>query len=296
MSVQEQARRNLVVVRAGELTLHRDWLKGSKTVRNWDLVVSWYGKTAYVPVEDETTVQIEGGKWDGLSKTFAQAPDLLDRYDYVWLPDDDIATTCEAINSLFNLMRAENLLVGQPALSWNSYITYIQTYRVPGLRLRYVDMVEVMVPCFNMAHLKHCLPMIGSTMTGWGLDWIWCRNTSDNYRIAAVFDEVVVSHTRPVGKFLLSLAKEKGEQPIKEFDELVSRYGLIRKKLRMLSYEARTVWFDIKLGPFATQIFIAVTYLLAFPFLRDRSRARKKFLKLFRLRKPDLRTLSLIDT
>ena len=32
----------------------------------------------------------KGGKWEGLHEFFAQHPKLLEKYDWIWLPDDDI--------------------------------------------------------------------------------------------------------------------------------------------------------------------------------------------------------------
>ena len=231
-------RKNLVIIRAGEKTLHRAWLENS-TNRSWDLIVSWYGSTEYEPVADERVMLIKGGKWDGLYKTITALPDLLDQYDYFWLPDDDIATDCDTINRVFDLMRQHGLNVGQPSLSWNSYFTYFVTLNVPGLHLRYTNMVEVMVPCLNVKTLRQVLPLFAETMTGFGLDWVWTRLDEKPERKAAIFDCITVHHTRPVGVFLNGIARASGHDPDTELQKMGERFGIRNiRKLGGIAYAA----------------------------------------------------------
>ena len=218
-------RRNLVIVRAGEQTLHRTWLENGSQ-RDWDLIVSWYGTIPYEKVGDERIITVSGGKWDGIYKTIEAIPNLLEKYDYIWLPDDDIATDCQTINRIFGLMYQNKLNVGQPSLSWDSYFSHFITLNVPGLHLRFTNMVETMVPCFESKTLKKILPLFEDTMTGFGLDWIWTRLENDNHRKAAIFDCITVHHTRPVGVFLFSRAVNSGRDPILELRNITIRFGL----------------------------------------------------------------------
>jgi len=93
-------RRNLVIVRAGENSLHRQWLDSEKE-RNWDLFVSWYDDSLYEPVSDENHMFVKGGKWDGIYKTIECALMFSIDTTSFWLPDDDILTSQQAINSGF---------------------------------------------------------------------------------------------------------------------------------------------------------------------------------------------------
>jgi hypothetical protein len=79
----------------------------------------------------------KGGKWEGLHAFFAEHPGILNLYDWVWLPDDDIDTTATTINSLFDLMDEQRLDLAQPSLSWDSYYTYFATLNNPRFKLRY---------------------------------------------------------------------------------------------------------------------------------------------------------------
>jgi hypothetical protein len=205
-------RPHLVVVRAGDRSIHKNWLKSSES-RSWDLVVSWYGRERYRPVADERFIVLPGGKLGGLRKTFNLLPDLLERYDYIWLPDDDIDTRCASIERVFAIMRQDRLLLAQPSLTMNSYFTWVHTLNCPPLRLRYTNHVEMMMPCFDTRLLRDVLPHLPGSIAGWGVDQIWCRLAKDNNRKAAIIDAVAMRHTRPVGN-LFRIAEAAGEDTL----------------------------------------------------------------------------------
>lgn len=207
----------LVLVRAGERSLHRAWLEGSE--RNWDLVVSWYGDTPYVPVADEKVVNIKGGCWDGVYKTFQAMPELLEQYTHFWLPDDDLEADARTINDIFELSTRHNLAVSQPALTHDSYFFHPHTLQSPSFILRYTTFVEVMAPCMRRDVLRKMLPFMQDNKTGFGLDFVWARLEEDNLYRAAILDEVTIRHTRPVGRFLAGRVKAAGG----ELDEAKSR-------------------------------------------------------------------------
>src|SRR6185437_9031809 len=105
---------------AGRNSLHPMWLEGPEE-RTWDLIVSVYDAEAqFDPRDDVQMVTKRGGKWDGLYALFADG-ELLSRYEYFWLPDDDIAARTEDINAIFAAMRRYKLEVAQPALTRDSF-------------------------------------------------------------------------------------------------------------------------------------------------------------------------------
>ena len=109
-------------MRAGKNSLHPGWLTGTPG-RNWDLVVSLYDPDAHFSHPDDILVVARrGGKWDGMHALFANS-DLACRYDYVWLPDDDIETSTSVINAIFDAMRRYDLDVAQPSLTRDSYFS-----------------------------------------------------------------------------------------------------------------------------------------------------------------------------
>jgi len=223
-----QGRRNLVVVRAGKNSLHAQWLDAGQD-RNWDLVVSVYDPDAsFDHGEDVVVVKQRGGKWDGLYALFSQS-DILSRYDYVWLPDDDIATSSSAIGAIFDAMRLYQLEVAQPSLTHDSYSTHFALMSCPGFFLRYTNYIEVMVPCLKTDLFQTILEDCKTSMSGWGLDYIWCRLSEHAYYKAAIIDQVAVHHTRPLGKALRGQMAKLGIAPKDEEQILRARYSVPRR-------------------------------------------------------------------
>ncbi|HKF48004.1 MAG TPA: hypothetical protein VKB38_11655 [Terracidiphilus sp.] len=219
--------RNLVVVRAGRNSLHPQWLEGA-TERSWDLIVSVYDAAAHFDAGEGVRVEIRpGGKWDGIHGIFTES-DLLDRYDYIWLPDDDIAAKAKDIDATFAAMRRYELEVAQPSLTHDSYYSLFPVMSCPGFTLRYLNFVEVMVPCVRASLLRQVLDDFRTSMSGRGMDWIWCRLAPDPHYKAAILDSIAVRHTRPVGKFLRGTMASRGKTPEDEESELNARYNVGR--------------------------------------------------------------------
>jgi hypothetical protein len=221
-------KRNLVMVRAGENSLHHRWMDRPYRDRNFDVVLSFYSTdahTRFVPGEGVTAVHVEGGKWDGLYKTLSALD--LDAYDRIWLPDDDIDTCTDTINAMFSLCESYGLAVAQPALSRDSYFSHFIFNRCTSFRLRYTNYVEIMVPCLTIDVLKRALPYFENTMSGFGLDYIWCRWPEAGAFRVAILDAIEVRHTRPVGKILKSAMAAQGAVRAEEEEaQLKERFNL----------------------------------------------------------------------
>lgn len=216
----------LVVVRAGNSSLHEGYLEGARTGA-YDLVVSYFGDDPdRFRRPEENRVDRKGGKWDGILDLFRIRPELLDRYEYFWFPDDDIQAATTDVVALFEAMRHDRLSVGQPSLSPDSYFSWIALLNLPSFRLRYVNAIEVMMPCLGRDALKQALPLFAQSSSGWGIDFIWTRMEPDNRYKAAILDTVVMRHTRPVGGAIHTMLKAKGVSPAAEEQALLARHGL----------------------------------------------------------------------
>lgn len=224
-------RQNLVIVRAGPQSLHDQWLDLPDAQRSFDLVISYYDRAAYerfVPRPGVTALCVPGGKWDGLYQTLTTLG--LGHYDYFWLPDDDIATTGATINRIFALTRQHGLTVAQPALTHDSYFTHFMFYQCPGFKLRYTNFIEIMVPCLGRAVLQRSLPLFHTTMSGFGLDYIWCRWPESGAFRAAILDEIAVHHTRPIGQVLTAAMAKAGRlTPPQEEVRLRQQLGIKKR-------------------------------------------------------------------
>lgn len=107
-----QPRRNLVLLRCGDESLHSTFFSGSSAPRNWDLHISYYGKAGAPPaIAGEPFTWTADGltKFDGIAACVANAPFDLDAYDYIAVPDDDVICTRDDRNKAFDLARQCNL-------------------------------------------------------------------------------------------------------------------------------------------------------------------------------------------
>ena len=219
-------RTNLVIVRAGDKSLHPGWLE-EEGERNWDLIVSYYGDDpAKFRDADCERSDAKGMKWPALHDLLASRPRLFTDYSYIWLPDDDLLTTKADVNRLFDICREYNLELAQPSLTWSSYTSYLTTLRNAGLLLRYTNFVEVMAPVLSSALLGRALASMGGTQTGWGLDYLWPRLATDKMTGVAIIDEVSVYHSRAVGGPLYAKMRSEGASPWDELRSFFRDHGL----------------------------------------------------------------------
>ncbi|RYG15756.1 DUF707 domain-containing protein, partial [bacterium] len=218
--------RFLVVGRVGDNSLHASWIADPSTPRTWDLQLNAYGTDeSLIQNGDLPPVLDRGTKWDSLVRHFRSQPELLDRYDYVMLPDDDLLMDVASINRMFEIVVENDLTMAQPSLSYDSYLSHPIVLRCPQFRLRYTNFIESMSCCMKSSFLKRLLPMFEHHFTGWGTDLIWTMLMDDPAYKAAIVDEVSMTHTRPlmVGPIYKTFASQNTD-PWKEIDQLRSSF------------------------------------------------------------------------
>lgn len=217
-------RKNLVVLRAGDGSLHRGWIAGPH--RDFDLFISYYGK-----VPDQFQADAEyyehrpGPKWSCIAELLAEHPTLLDRYEAFWFPDDDLSATTDTLNRMFALFHGFALSLAQPALTHDSYFSWNTLLQQPAWTLRYVGFVEVMAPLFDRQALKTCVATFAQSRSGWGLDLVWPTQVGKGRTDAiAILDATPVKHTRPLGGDLYRNNPELAPQ--RDVERLLALYGL----------------------------------------------------------------------
>ena len=216
--------RNLVVVRAGRSSLHPTWLEGSGRA-GFDLLVARYEPGPSLPERDgHRELAIPGAKVSGYAALFRDHPDLLSRYNFIALFDDDIAVSQGDLERLFSIGERFRLDLFQPALSWWSHFSYAATLRNPSFQLRYTSVVEMMCPVFSVAHLRRVLPLFGLSFET-GIDLLWSRVTDDPRLRYAIIDDVAVTHTRPVGTTKHRQGFGEGETYDDQIAVLLDRFG-----------------------------------------------------------------------
>ncbi len=219
------SRRNLVIVRAGDNSVHPGWLVDAE--RNFDIYVSYFGneENRYADSADFHENR-KGMKWPVLGELLQAQPELLERYAYFWFPDDDIITDTATINRMFDFAAAYQLALAQPALTRNSYFSWPLLLQDPRYQLRYTRFVEVMVPVLDRAALRTCLPTFTENSSGWGLDFLWpTLLQSRGAQAIAIIDATAVFHSRPIGGG--ELYKATGTSAAAQDREaLFKKYGL----------------------------------------------------------------------
>lgn len=199
--------KTLAIVRSGDKSLHGTWATPD---RDFDVAVSYFGKDdARAFPEADLVHRYKGGKWDGLHDFFMQNPQVLDQYDYFWLPDDDVEASAASVNQFIRIAIEQGLQVCQPTLTWQSDYSHLITVHHPNFLLRYTNFVEIMVPLLTRDLMKRTLRRMENSMSGFGFDFIWPSWTDDPRRNVAIVDAVQMHHARKRadGELIKTIAK-----------------------------------------------------------------------------------------
>jgi hypothetical protein len=216
--------RNLIVLRAGDASLHPQWLAGGR--RDFDLFISYYGAIeGRHEAESDYYERRPGPKWPCIADLLRENADVVEDYDCVWFPDDDLAVDTATLDRMFAFFHAYGLQLAQPALTPDSYATWNALRQDPACHLRFNRFVEIMAPMFSREALRLCAPTFTESRSGWGLDWLWpvlCRDAGLD-RIA-VIDATPVCHTRPCGGELYR--RNPDLDPRADAERVLRKYGL----------------------------------------------------------------------
>ena len=218
---------NLVILRAGNQTIHRSWEKlNPPDQRNWDIIVSYYGDGVFERTFEDGLVRQRKWKWSAIYDLIVETG-IIEKYDRFFFPDDDIMTTWRDINALFDIVQDYELAVAQPALTRNSPHSYPMTLKTDKLILRYTNFVELMMPCFSRDALRQCVGTFEGAVTGWGLDWIWHKVLGEPKNKMAIIDAIAMQHTRPpeLGDAYKEMDGIKPD-PQAELARNLARYGM----------------------------------------------------------------------
>jgi len=224
-------RPNLVLLRAGDTSIHARWLNAPGEERTWDLIVSYFGDDPDLFREgDWLRIDTKGTKLPGLYEFIRAHEALVRRYEYILLPDEDLDWTCQGINRVFEVCREQRLQLAQPSLTHDSYITFPITLHNPLFRIRFTTFVEQMAPCFSADALWQVLPVMNENLSGWGVDFVWAAMLAGRGGSIAIIDEVQVRHTRPIGGGgLYKAVKALGGSPWEEYQETLRKFSITRR-------------------------------------------------------------------
>jgi len=217
---------NLLITTFGEYNHLEHWLGGD---RNFDVALMNYdyhempsdlcGKCVYL--DSHTTF-----KYPGIYEMLFDEPSLL-KYDYYWLPDEDILLNTEGINTLFDKARTLNLDLAQPSVenSISSFPSWEQFIHKEGVDIFMTNFVEIMCPLFSRKALLKCMNTFRKSNSGWGLDIVWPKIVGNTGGNMAVINSVVVKHTRKISTgTLYTDLQRKRISPYREKRQLMAEY------------------------------------------------------------------------
>lgn len=219
--------RNLVIVRAGDRSLHPQWL-ATGGERNWDLVIHYSGSKPHrYPVSGEGVVRIDGSepKWSGLYGLLDRTYAAWQTYQYLWFPDDDLIAGCDDINRMFDLIAGLDLQLVQPARSWQGRVEQPLTGHNRNFALRYSSFVDTAAPVFSRRFLERVVPSFQESRTGAGLGHLWPTFLDNSAKECAILDCVQVVHTGATGGGADAAAPAGGTRET-EARELLRQHGI----------------------------------------------------------------------
>lgn len=221
-------KRNLIVARSGNKSLHPHWLTGAEP--DFDLVVTYYGED--IPEEwiDQgyPIVRIKGPKWRGLYEYFT-ANAHWKAYDRILLPDDDLMFDAALINRFFVLVSQYEPDLSQPALDKKSFFSHPITLASQSFACRVTNFVEIMCPCMSPRLLEMTLPLFPESASGWGMEFHWARLLAESdMKLPMIFDSTPITHTRPVGQ--ANSGTDSDVRPTDEIQSFFKKHGLVDEK------------------------------------------------------------------
>ncbi|HEX6961900.1 MAG TPA: hypothetical protein VF175_08545 [Lacipirellula sp.] len=216
-------RSNLILATVGDESVHRTWLAGGE--RAFDLGLIYFGDQPDRFAEDADYYFVRKGiKYSLLHEAARALGPALRHYDFVWMPDDDVAADARCINRLFQTAGEYRLAVCQPAVGQGD-VSFKTLRAQPGYLLRYSRFVEIMCPVFSREALARVLPTFTFNVSAWGLDWLWASMFSEAEM--AVIDAAPVHHTRPLSSGgVHGRLAAMGVDPFEELQRLTQQHGL----------------------------------------------------------------------
>jgi hypothetical protein len=235
-----------VISAVGRNSLHQHWIEDRAMV-GFDLHLIVYDNSIETFKNDTEYVYHMKGQKLWLTYQYLNIhPEYIDKYDYFFIPDDDIIMDAISIMQIFECMEKYNLKIAQPALRC-SYFTWGHVLRDNCCSLRYTNFVEMMVPCFSREALKTVLFTFNENSTGWGTETHWPLLIKTNKKDMAIIDEVSVLHTRPIQSGT-ALHNQEAADYFKKYNLVthVEEYGFIPNENDKMILTNRNRYNNIK--------------------------------------------------
>lgn len=222
MTAPLTGKRNLVFLRVGDTSTHREWI-GDPATRSYDVWLDYYGEGDSSKWAGDPAHLTDGPGTTKFKRARALLPELS-RYEAVWFPDDDISVTPAGVERLFETFHALDMLLAQPSLADGSYVSHEITRWNGSFVVRFTNFVEAMCPLFSRAALQACAPSFDQSVSAFGLDEVWARILGDPRDRVGMIDAAPVVHTRPIGAG--TWRRPEGFDPERDRAKIFAAYGV----------------------------------------------------------------------
>ncbi|MFC3120827.1 DUF707 domain-containing protein [Agaribacter flavus] len=168
----------LVFTSAGNKTALTSWVLGDK---NFDLFCVYYaqGNEDNLASSSDYFVKHKGAKFPNLLWVYQHWPDILNRYDYILVIDDDLTLRAEDFNRHFAMHKAEKLWLSQLAFHRRGKVNHKINEAKPFSYMRYTNFVEVNSPLFERESLLMFLKEYDAEVVGIGVDYWYSSRLAD---------------------------------------------------------------------------------------------------------------------
>ena len=215
----------LIIVRAGHRSIHRSWTW--LTAGLADVAISAYDDSDFSADDAHYLHRFTGGKFPGIADFLRANPDVIERYDYFMLFEDDLVLPFASLRRISSLLARFPFDLAAPGLAGESFFTWPLAIANSRFLLRGTDFVEVMMPIMSRAFLRAALPAFDENSSAWGQEWLWRKLLQERGTLAAILDCAPVTHTRPFGSGTLLRNRPPGSpDPKDELEAMLAKYNL----------------------------------------------------------------------
>jgi len=158
---------------------------------DYDIYVIYYGDDENIFTRYKSKVhyieQRKGSKFQNFKYFYEKNIEIINKYDYFFILDDDIVIDVNSINNMFKIASKYNLSICGPAFLESSKHSHKILKQKKDITLVYTNFVEVNTPLFNKNSLQNLMKWLDNSLIGWGIDflYIWANglNKKTDYAI-----------------------------------------------------------------------------------------------------------------
>lgn len=227
---RQGARRFAVFLQCSAHANHREWF--TQAPRTWDFVVNLFQEKSEAPEGSDLVLRQTGGGCGSAVITYMMAhfPEIIGAYDYWMLLDDDILTTVDDLNLLFEIVSDQKLDMAQPALSRDSFNAHPVLFVDPRGGMRKLNTTELMAPVLSRRLMEVGGHLFSESVSGFGTDFVMGKITRTQLGTdPTIIDAVPVRHCKAVDKAgggYYQFLQQVKISPIVEGRLMVAKYGV----------------------------------------------------------------------